>query len=121
MNIKVNGFRDSFTNFMDQYISKILEFVPTDAALFETLKEKQIKTYSNSLLGNPYQLAYDSLLSSLREGSGNLPEKKLAAISGVMFEDVKNYASYWRQKIYSEVLISGNMDEGMAVGITKSI
>jgi len=39
----------------------------------------------------------------------------------VMFEDVKNYASYWRQTIYSEVLISGNMDEGMAVGITKNI
>lgn len=101
MNIKVDGFRDSFTNFMDQYISKILEFVPTDSALFETLKEKQIKAYSNALLGNPYQLAYDSLLSSLREGSGNLPEKKLAAIAGVTFEDVKKYALYWRQKIYS--------------------
>lgn len=86
---------------MDQYISKILEFVPTDSSLFETLKEKQIKAYSNALLGNPYQLAYDSLLSSLREGSGNLPEKKLVAIAGVTFEDVKKYASYWRQKIYS--------------------
>lgn len=58
---------------MEQYISKILDFVPTDATLFETLKEKQVKAYSNALLGNPYQLAYDSLLSSLREGSGNLP------------------------------------------------
>lgn len=38
MNIKVGGFRDSFTNFMDQYISKILGFVPTDVSLFETLK-----------------------------------------------------------------------------------
>lgn len=38
MNIKVNGFRDSFTNFMDQYVSKILDFVPSDTALFETLK-----------------------------------------------------------------------------------
>lgn len=121
MNIKVSGFRDSFMNFMDQYISKILEFVPKDIPLFETLKEKQVKAYSNALLGNPYQLAYDSLVTSLREGSGNLPEKKLAAISGITFEDVKSYASYWRQKIYSEVLISGNMDEGMAVGITKNV
>jgi hypothetical protein len=38
MNIKVNGFRDSFTNFMHQYVSKILDFVPSDTALFETLK-----------------------------------------------------------------------------------
>jgi len=121
MNIKVSGFRDSFMNFMDQYISKILEFVPKDIPLFETLKEKQVKAYSNALLGNPYQLAYDSLVTSLREGSGNLPEKKLAAISFITFEDVKSYASYWRQKIYSEVLISGNMDEGMAVGITKNV
>lgn len=74
---------------MDHYVSKILEFVPTDVALFETLKEKQIKNYSNSLLGNPYQLAYDSLLSSLREGSGNLPEKKLAVIPSVTFDDIK--------------------------------
>jgi secreted Zn-dependent insulinase-like peptidase len=66
MNIKVNGFRDSFTKFMDQYVSRILDFVPVDTALFETLKEKQVKNYSNALLGNPYQLAYDSLLSSLR-------------------------------------------------------
>jgi hypothetical protein len=74
---------------MDLYVSKILDFVPTDTALFETLKEKQIKTYSNSLLGNPYQLAYDSLLSSLREGSGNLPHKKLLTIPNVTFADVK--------------------------------
>lgn len=121
MNIKVSGFRDSFMNFMDQYISKILEFVPKDIPLFETLKEKQVKAYSNALLGNPYQLAYNSLVTSLREGSGNLPEKKLAAISFITFEDVKSYASYWRQKIYSEVLISGNMDEGMAIGITKNV
>ncbi len=66
MNIKVNGFRDSFTNFIEQYVSRILDFVPNDVALFETLKEKQIKTYANALLGNPYQMAYDSLLSSLR-------------------------------------------------------
>ncbi len=51
---------------MDQYVSRILDFVPVDTALFETLKEKQVKNYSNALLGNPYQLAYDSLLSSLR-------------------------------------------------------
>lgn len=66
-------------------------------------------------------MAYDALLSSLREGSGNLPQKKLAVIPSVTFNDVKEYALYWRQKLYSEVFIAGNMDEGTAVSITKSI
>lgn len=34
MNIKVNGFRDSFINFMGHYLEKILAFVPSDPALF---------------------------------------------------------------------------------------
>ena len=41
LNIKINGFRDSFDRFTQQYLKQILSFVPTDAALFETLKEKQ--------------------------------------------------------------------------------
>lgn len=28
LNIKVTGFRDSFTNFMGQYVEKILGFFP---------------------------------------------------------------------------------------------
>jgi hypothetical protein len=45
----------------------------------------------------------------------------LAEIPSVTFDDVKQYALRWRQKLYSEVLISGNMDEIMAIGITKNI
>ncbi len=50
-----------------------------------------------------------------------MPQKKLEVISTVTFNDVKEYALYWRQRLYSEVLISGNMDEGTAVSITKGI
>jgi secreted Zn-dependent insulinase-like peptidase len=50
-----------------------------------------------------------------------LPQKKLEIIPSVTFNDVKAYAESWRQRLYSEVLISGNMDEGTAVSITKNI
>ena len=58
MGIKITGFRDSFDRFTSQYLTKILDFVPTDNLLFQTLKEKQKKEYSNFFLNVPYQLAY---------------------------------------------------------------
>ena len=43
MGIKVVGFRDSFDRFIAPYLTKILDFIPKDQQLFETLKEKQKK------------------------------------------------------------------------------
>jgi secreted Zn-dependent insulinase-like peptidase len=80
MNIKVNGFRDSFENFIEQYLEKILSYGlngNNDASLFESIKEKLTKNYANQLLGNPYQLAYESIIAALRDGSSNPTQKKL--------------------------------------------
>lgn len=68
MNIKVSGFRDSFDRFINPYLKEILEFIPTDKQLFETLKDKQTKEYANFFLNSPYQIAYDSITTALREG-----------------------------------------------------
>jgi len=68
-NIKIVGFRDSFDRFINQYLSQILEFVPKDQQLFENLKEKQKKEYSNYFLNNPYQIAYNSTMNAMREGA----------------------------------------------------
>ena len=38
MNIKVNGFRDSFSTFIGTYLEKIIGFEPKDASLFENIK-----------------------------------------------------------------------------------
>jgi hypothetical protein len=34
---------------------------------------------------------------------------------------VQAYANQWKKQIYTELLISGNMDESLAIKITKSI
>lgn len=38
MNIRITGFRDSLDRFVNPYLKEILEFTPTDAQLFETLR-----------------------------------------------------------------------------------
>jgi secreted Zn-dependent insulinase-like peptidase len=83
INIKVTGFRDSFDRFVNPYLKEILEFIPTDAQLFETLKEKQTIDYANFFLNNPYQLAYESITSALREGGSSSPVEKLNEVKTI--------------------------------------
>lgn len=77
LGISITGFRDSFDRFTSQYLKEILEFLPSDKQLFETLKEKQKKEYANYFLNNPYQLAYNTIVNALREGSSTSPLERL--------------------------------------------
>lgn len=37
-NLKIYGFRDSFSSFINYYLNEILNFLPNDQQLFNTLK-----------------------------------------------------------------------------------
>lgn len=121
MNISVKGFRDSFDRFINSYLEQILQFNPTDRQLFETLKEKQKKEYINFFLGNPYQLAYDSIINALREGNGISTHEKLAQIEKINLEDVAEWAKTWKNKFYLEVYMTGNTTQAHSLRIVKSI
>lgn len=109
LNLKIDGFRDSFNNFINYYLTSIFSFIPDDLQLFETLKEKQQKEYANYFLNNPYQLAYNTIVGALREGSSVSPKDKLKEISNIQLADIQAYATYWRKRIFSEIFISGNL------------
>jgi hypothetical protein len=53
------------------------------------------------LLGNPYQLAYEAIISALRDGSSTQPLHKLAVAPSITFNDVKAYGKYWKNKLYA--------------------
>lgn len=98
--MKITGFRDSFDRFINRYLKEILDFVPTNLPLFETLKEKQKKEYSNYFLNNPYQIAYNSITYALREGSSTSPSEKLKEIDNVTLDHLVAYSKKWNKKIY---------------------
>ena len=70
MNIKVSGFRDSFDRFINPYLKEILEFIPTDKQLFETLKDKQTKEYANFFLNSPYRDTDIKTATKLKKAQG---------------------------------------------------
>lgn len=100
LNLKITGFRDSFDRFTNQYLNEILGFVPNDQQLFDNIKEKQKKEYANYFLNNPYQIAYNSIVNALREGSSTSPSGKLAEIDSVLLSDLAAYAKYWKTSLY---------------------
>jgi secreted Zn-dependent insulinase-like peptidase len=60
-------------------------------------------------------------LASLREGSAHSYNKKLQVIPSISLSDVQEYSKYWKTKLYSEILVSGNIDQSAAVSITKGV
>ena len=119
--IKIMGFRDSFDKFVSPYLKEILEFTPSDAKLFDTLKEKQRKEYANFFLNNPYQLAYESLTNALREGSGTSPSEKMIEAEKITLQDVAVFAQAWKGKFYLETYMTGNTTEQHSLQIVKTI
>ena len=109
--IKIAGFRDSFDRFTCEYIQEILDFVPKDQQLFNTLKQKERKSYENSFLSNPYQLAYNSIIRALRDGSSTSPEEKVKERENITLEDLVAYAKQWKSKVYMEFYMTGNLAE----------
>lgn len=74
--------------------------MPNDQQLFDNIKEKQKKEYANYFLNNPYQIAYNSIVNALREGSSTSPSGKLAEIDSVLLSDLAAYAKYWKTSLY---------------------
>lgn len=114
LGIKISGFRDSFKGFTNQYLKQILEFVPKDQQVFETLKEKQTKEYANFFLNVPYQLAYNSIIRALREGGSINPAQRLREIKSITLQDVAAFAQQWSKKVYMEFYMTGNLSEADA-------
>ena len=83
LSLKVSGYRDPFLPYLKTYLPQIFSFTPSDEGLFEVIKERERTKYANYFLEKPYQLAYSSLLTSIREGAGVCRHKKLAESSEV--------------------------------------
>lgn len=118
---EISGFNDSLSKFTDQYLDKILSFVPRDQQDFENLKEKKKRDYQNFFKGNPYSQGLEYHSCSLKEGVGSEPEQKLAEIHNVTFEDIVKFGTEWKESIFSEIYIGGNFDKASAEQIGKSI
>ena len=119
LNIKISGFRDSFDRYTQQYLKQILSFVPSDEALFLTLREKQKKEYSNYFLNQPYQLCYNTIVNALREGQSTDPRGKLAQIDNVILEDLVAFAQSWKKQTYLEYYMAGNLTQDHALRIAR--
>ena len=65
--------------------------------------------YANYFLSDPYRLAYNSIFMALREGGGSSPSEKLRLVKSITLEDIQDFGQQWRQKIYIESLINGNI------------
>ena len=52
------GFNDSFSKFIDEYLNKIISFVPTDIQLFDNVKNQKVRDYNNFFMGNPYSQGF---------------------------------------------------------------
>lgn len=77
MEIKLKGFRDSVIKFLNEYMKRLLEYVPSDKALFETLKAKNKRKYANHFLEDPYRLVYDQEICAIRSGASVPAEEKV--------------------------------------------
>lgn len=58
---------------------------------------------------DPYQLAYNTMINALRHGQSNSPVDKANEIKHVNFDDVLLYSGEWKQHIFGEIYIAGNM------------
>ena len=63
---EISGFNDSLSKFTDQYLEKILNFVPIDKQDFENLKQKKTRDYQNFFKGNPYSQGLEYHSCSLK-------------------------------------------------------
>ena len=89
--------------------------------MFDTLKEKQKKEYANYFLNTPYQIAYNSITHALRDGGSSSPSEKLKDIDSVTLDDLKVFAGNWKQKLYLEFYMTGNLVEEHALRIAKEV
>jgi secreted Zn-dependent insulinase-like peptidase len=47
----------------------------------------------------------------LREGSGTSPSDKLREIDRITLDDVVSFSKSWKNKLYLETYLTGNMSE----------
>lgn len=121
MEIKIQGFRDSINKFVHEYITKILNYVPADQELFESLRAKVKRSYANHFLDDPYRLVYDEEVSAMRNGSSVSAHEKLKEIDHVTLAEVASFAKHWKKNTFTEGLISGNLLQETAHSIVEEI
>ena len=84
-------------HFIEPYLSRILDYVPTDVNLFNTIKEKLNRKLVNYFLDDPFRLAYDSNSKSLKFGSEVSTLQSFNQIGQVTIEDIKIFAEKWKR------------------------
>lgn len=82
---EVKGFNDSFPKFLDEYLNKILSFVPSDQQMFDNIKNQKVRDYNNFFIGNPYSQGFEYQNCVLKEGIDCEPEQKLQQLHTIAF------------------------------------
>ena len=85
------------------------------------MKEKLKRSYQNHFLGDPFRLAYGSLIMALRHNMGVSMEEKLAEVDKISFDDVVEFGDNWNNQLYVESFMSGNLGENDAITLSSKI
>lgn len=118
---EIMGFNDSFSKFIDEYLNKIISFVPTDQQLFDNVKNQKVRDYNNFFMGNPYSQGFQYHNCALKEGVDCEPSQKLLELDSLNFKDVSKFSNNWKEYLFAEIYIGGNFDGQYAQNLGKSI
>ncbi|XP_011306829.1 nardilysin [Fopius arisanus] len=108
--IKVCGFNQRLLLLLEtisRHIANCSELITE--SLFQIMKEEQLKDYYNTFL-KPSKLNKDVRLSILIVNHWTAVDKH-AAVSGVTYDQFKNFVKYFCNHVYVQCLVQGNMRE----------
>ncbi|XP_062849767.1 nardilysin [Trichomycterus rosablanca] len=111
--IKVKGFNHKLRLLFDLLVDQLSAFSVTPD-VFSMFTEQLKKSYFNILI-KPEKLSKDVRLLILEAERWSLVEKHLVLVEGISVEELMEFVSRFREELYAEGLVQGNITSTEAV------